>query len=55
MAYPRNRKEVLIFTIMINYYRDMWSRKSHTLQELTEFTSVCDKFKWTYVEQEVFD
>ena len=30
MAPPRNRKEVRRFIGMINYYRDMWVRRSHT-------------------------
>ena len=55
MAPPRNRNEVHIFIGMINYYRDMWSRRSHTLQSLNKLTSSSIKFRWTCVEQEVFD
>ena len=32
MAPPINRKRVCRFIGMINYYRDMWDRSSHTLQ-----------------------
>ena len=51
MAPPGNRKEVRRLTRKINYYRDMWSRRSHMLQALTKLTSVCVKFKWTPVEK----
>ena len=40
---------------MINCYRDIWARRSHTLQSLTKLPSVCFKFKWTSVEQEGFE
>ena len=55
MAPPINRKYVRIFIGMINYYRYIWYRRSHMLQVLTKLTSVFVKFKWTSVEQEVFD
>ena len=55
MDYPRNRKEIRRLIGMVNYYRYMWSRRSHTLQSLNKFTSVCVKFKWISVEQEAFE
>ena len=55
MDHPRNRKEVNIFIGMINYYRYMWDRRSHALQELTKFTSVYVKLKWASLEQELFE
>ena len=52
---PRKRKDVRRFIGMINYYRDISSRKSHTPQELIKLTLVCVKFKMTSVEQEAFE
>ena len=48
---PRNRKEVLRFIEILNYYRDIWARRSHTLQSLTKLMSVCVKLKRVSVEQ----
>ena len=33
----------------------MWPRRSHTLAPLTKLTPIKRKFKWTKVEQDVFD
>ena len=40
---------------LINYYRDIWAKRSHLLQPLTELTSDKVKFKWIYVEHNAFD
>ncbi len=40
---------------LVNYYRDMWIRRSKTLATLTALTSVNVKYKWTEVEQKAFD
>ena len=37
-----------------DYYRDMWSRCSHTLTPLTNITFSKLKFKWTKIEQDAF-
>ena len=55
MAPPTSRKEVQKFIVVINYYRYMWPRRSHTLAPLTRFTSINRKFKWTEVEQDAFN
>ena len=39
----------------MNYYRDMWYRRSHTLQPLNKLVSASITFRWTYVEKEAFD
>ena len=39
---------------MINFYRDMWWRRSETLAPLTRLTSKDLPYKWTEVEQKAF-
>ena len=40
---------------VINYYRYMWPRRSHTLAHLTKIMSNKRKFKWAKIEQDAFD
>ena len=39
----------------MNYYRNMWTRRSHTLAYLTIILSNKRKFKWTKIKQDAFD
>ena len=55
MAPPNLRKEVQKFIGVINYYRDMWSRRLHTLVPLTISISIKRKYKWTQVKQYAFN
>jgi len=55
LAAPKTQKQVRAFIGMVNYYRDMWIRRSETLAPLTALTSKNVKFKWTDVEQKAFD
>ena len=55
IAPPKNKKELRGFIGMVNYYRDMWIRRSDTLAPLTALTSKEAKWKWTEVEQKAFD
>ena len=48
-------KEVQNFIDVINYYRDMCPRRSHTLAPLTKLMSIKSKFKWEKVKQYAFD
>ena len=53
---PRNsEKEVKMFMGVINYYRNMWPRRSHTLAPLTKLTSIKRNFKYTQAEQDDFE
>ena len=55
MTLPKHQKQVRAFIGLVNYYRDMWSKWSHLLHNLTALTSNNLKFKRTYIEQKVFD
>ena len=43
------------FIVLVNYYRDMWAKRSHLLNPLTALTSNKVNFKWTDAEQEALD
>ena len=47
IAAPTNRKGVRAFIGMVNFYRDMWPKRSQILAPLTALTSTSVKFKWT--------
>ena len=55
MAPPNNKKEMCLFIGIVNYYRDVWDRRSHLIHPLTSLTSNKVKLKCTDVEQKVFD
>ena len=50
MKPPTFKKEERNFKGVINYYRDVWPRWSHTLEPLTRLTYIKRKFKCTQVE-----
>ena len=52
---PTTVKQVRSFVGMVNYYCDMWKRRSHLLTPLTALTQKGHKFKWTDLEQKAFD
>ena len=52
---PTYRGEFHQFMGVVNYYRGILPRKSHTLAPLTKITSNKSKFKWTKIEQDYFD
>ncbi len=54
IAEPKNRCELCRFIGVVNYYRDMWVRRSHTLAPLARLTSKTVKWQWTDVERQAF-
>ena len=44
---PKNVKQLRHFLGMVNYYRDMWRRRSHLLAPLSALLSKKREFKWT--------
>ena len=57
IARPKTKKELRRFIGMINYYRDMWPRRSETLGPLTKLCSQSKnvKFKWTEEHDRAFN
>ena len=40
---------------VVNYYRDMWERRSHKLAIFTNITSGTVKFEWNKIKQDDFN
>ena len=55
MMPPKNQKQVRSFIVLLNYYKDMWDKQSYLLKPLSALTPKKLKFRWTFVEQKVFD
>jgi len=55
IAEPKNKKELRRFIGIVNYYRDMWIRRSEVLAPLSALTSKEAKWQWTNKEQKSFE
>ena len=55
IAPPKTRKELRSFIGLLNYYRDMWPKRSELLAPLSTLTSKNKQFKWGEQEQKAFD
>jgi hypothetical protein len=55
MVRPATRRKLRQFIGMVNYYRDMWVRRSSVLAPLTSMKSENVKFVWTDVHQKAFE
>ncbi|MFM8622678.1 MAG: pol polyprotein, partial [Holophagaceae bacterium] len=54
MEEPKNRRELRAFIGLVNYYRDMWRRRSHVLAPLTALCSETKKFVWGPEQRQAF-
>ena len=52
---PKNVRQLRHFLGMVNYYRDMWQRRSHILAPLTKMVGKNVPFQWDREQQEAFD
>jgi transposase InsO family protein len=52
---PQNRRQLRHFLGMVNYYRDMWRRRSHIIAPLSALTSKDVPWKWGAEQQEAFE
>ena len=55
IAVPKTKKQLRSFIGMINYYRDMWIRRSEILAPLASLTSKSAKWQWNPEHQQAFD
>ena len=55
IAEPKNKKELRGFIGIVNYYRDMWIRRSHILAPLARLTSKTTKWVWGDTERQAFE
>ena len=55
IAEPTNKKQLRGFIGIVNYYRDMWIRRSHVLAPLAKLTSKTAKWEWGPVERKAFN
>ena len=55
LAPPKTRKQLRSFIGMVNFYRDIWTKRSHLLSPLTKLMSPKLPFKWTDEEQKAFE
>jgi hypothetical protein len=52
---PKKKHQLKYFLGMINYYRDMWQKRSHMFAPLTGLVSPLVKYKWGEEQQKPFD
>lgn len=55
MQPPTTKRQLRRFLGMVNYYRDMWRRRSHILAPLTALCSKSVSWKWSEECQEAFE
>ena len=55
LAVPKTRKQLCHFIGRINFYRDMWKKRSEIIAPLTALTSKNVKYEWKDEHQKCFD
>ena len=54
IAEPKTKKELRGFIGLINYYHDMWIRRSHVLAPLAKLTGANSKWEWGKEHRDAF-
>ena len=52
---PKTKRQLRHFLGMVNYYRDLWRKRSHILAPLTNMVSSAAKWVWGKEQQAAFD
>eukprot|EP00957_Ditylum_brightwellii_P065154 4941749-Ditylum_brightwellii.AAC.1 len=52
---PKTKKQLRSFIGMINYYCNMWHRRSEVLAPLASLMSKATPWKWMHVKQMAFN
>jgi hypothetical protein len=52
---PKTKRQLRRFLGMVNYYHDMWRRRSHLIAPLSAMVSEKTKFVWEAEQQKGFD
>ena len=52
---PTSKRQLRRFLGMVNYYRDMWQKRSHILAPLSKLCSPKSKFIWEEEQQKAFE
>ena len=52
---PKTKRQLRHFLGMINYYRDMWRRRSHVLAPLTKLVGSTAKYIWGEEQRKAFE
>jgi hypothetical protein len=52
---PKTKRQLRHFLGMMNYYRDLWQKRSHMLAPLTGYVSPLVKYKWGEEQKKVFE
>ena len=52
---PRNARQSRHFLGVVNFYRDMWRRRSHLIATLTQLLGKGKKFNWGKEHQQAFE
>jgi hypothetical protein len=52
---PNTKRQLIYFLVIINYYRDMWQKRSHMFAPLTGLVSPLVKYKCGGEQQKAFD
>ena len=51
---PTSTKHVRLFVGLVNYYKDVWPRRAHFLDPLTDLCSIKRQFSWNDTHEHFF-